>query len=102
MQATPCDKCPIGTMPQSAEQKDYHDVEHPTADTHTTAAKGDIEIVAEPCGERDMPSVPKLTDAGAEIGCAEVIHKVVAHRLGTAESYGAIAEEVAIYLERVE
>ena len=102
MEGAPEDEGPVGTVPQTAEQEDDHDVERPTANAHTTAAKGDIEIVAEPAGERDVPAVPELADATAEVGGAEVVHEVVAHGLGAAEGDGAVAEEVAIDLERVE
>ena len=63
-----------------------------------TATQGDIDIIAEPCGERDMPTPPELRYVAAEIRYVEVAHESDTEQLGDAYGYVGVAGEVAINL----
>ena len=44
-------------MPDSTDKEDHHDIQRPTGSRYPTAAKGNIDIITEPCGKRYMPSM---------------------------------------------
>ena len=62
------------------------------------ATQGNIDVIAEPCGERDMPTPPKLRYVATEIRYVEVAHQVYAEQLGGAYGYVGIAREIAVNL----
>ena len=47
-------------MPEAAHGEYYHRVEHPASFAASVASEREVDIVAKPCGERDMPSAPEV------------------------------------------
>ena len=87
-------------MPQAAEQEDHNgiaDVENTTA---AATSQSEIDIIPEPCGERDVPATPEIRDAGCQIGIVEVTREANAEEPCCSDGDIAVAGEVGIYLER--
>src|SRR5690606_18529901 len=95
----PDHKCPAGAMPQAADHKHNKHIHDMPRHPHPASAKGYIEIVPEPGGERDMPAAPEILDGGREVWPAEVLHQIDAEHPGGADGDARIAREVAIDLE---
>ena len=62
------------------------------------ATQRDIDVIAEPCGERDMPTPPKLRYVATEIRNVKVAHQFDTEQLGRAYGYVGVAREVAVNL----
>ena len=87
-------------MPQSAHGKNNEQVEEPVPSVYATAAKGDVDVVSEPRGERDVPTAPELRNGFRQIGLTEVLHQVEAQYTGGSDGDIGIAGEVAVDLKR--
>lgn len=59
-------------MPESAHREDNHRVEHPSGFAAPVASEREVDIVAKPCGERDMPSAPEVSYGLCKIRSYEV------------------------------
>ena len=99
---TPQHEGPVGPVPYTTYGKDNNRIERPARHPHTVASEGNVEVVAEPRRERDMPAAPEFLDAATKIRCLEVVGQREAHSQRTAQGDAGIAEEVAVNLERVE
>ena len=100
VKSSPGYESPVGTMPHAAEQKDDESVDHDAAFGHAAASKGNIDVVAEPSGERYVPTTPEFGDIAAEIWYIEIAAQTDAEQFGAADGDIAIAREVAINLNR--
>lgn len=100
MECTPGEEGPVGPMPEATDKKDDKRVAHHLGFAYTAAAQRDVDIVAEPGGERDVPAAPELGNVAAEIGYLEVTHQVDAEEFGAADGNVAIAREVTVNLDR--
>ena len=99
MVRAPRDERPVGTVPKAAQQEDDERVAHHLRLAHTATAQGDIDVVAEPSRQRDVPTTPELGNVAAEIRHVEVPHQPDAEQLGRADGNVAVAREVAVNLE---
>ena len=97
--AAPGDERPIGTVPKSAHEEDDEYVADglPLADPRT--AKRDVEVVAEPRGERDVPTPPKLCDIAREVRRLEIGHELDAKEFGGADGDVAVPGEIPVDLK---
>ena len=66
------------------------------------AAKGYIEVILEPSGERHMPTPPEILWIGGFVGRVEVLRQEKSHEHGYANGDIGVAGEVGIDLQRVE
>ena len=73
MDGAPEDEGPIGTVPKSAQQEDGELVADPFRFGNTVAPQRDVEIVAKPTSERDVPSFPKVRYGSREVWEIEVV-----------------------------
>ncbi len=99
MQPSPDNKCPICTVPEAADQKDDHQVGVPAPFGNAVATERDIKIILEPAGERYMPALPEFRNIFGKIGALKIIHEVIPHHLGCADSDIGISGKVTIDLE---
>ena len=60
-------------MPQSAERKNGEGCEHLTPSAVAAAAKGNIDIVAEPRHQRDVPTPPEVRNVASKIWSTEIL-----------------------------
>ena len=100
MVAAPHQEGPVGPVPQPAEQEDDKGVAHHLVLACPAPAKRDIDIVAKPGVERNVPPAPELTYVAREIRVAEVLHQAEPEEARRADGDVGIAREIAVNLER--
>ena len=99
MNAAPNDERPIGAVPKTAHQEDDEDVADGFPFPHARSAERNVEVVAEPRRERDVPAPPKLRDVAGEVRRLEVGHELDAKELGGADGDVAVAGEIPVDLK---
>ena len=99
---TPCDERPVGAVPEPAHQEDYERVAYHFRLRDAASAERDVDIVAEPCRQRDVPPAPELRNVAREIRHVEVAHQTHAEQLGCADGDVRVARKVAVNLESEE
>lgn len=62
----------------------------------------DIQIISEPCRERNMPPSPKICNGLGDIGMVKILHGRIAKDLRRPDGNMRIAGEITIYLKGVE
>src|SRR5690606_18406869 len=93
---------PRRPVPQPRDEEDDEEVEVPPRHRHPVAPERDVEVVAEPRREADVPPPPELPDGLREVRAPEVLHEVVPHHLRRADGDVGVPREVAVDLEREE
>ena len=63
-------------MPYARQQENQEEVAVGFARSEPVSAKRNIAVIAEPCGERQMPAPPELGDALGDIREVEVARKL--------------------------
>ena len=86
-------------MPEAADDHREHQVAVGAALAAAVAAEGDVEVIAEPGREADVPAAPEILRAGREVGQVEIQHQLEAQALGDAPGDVGVAGEVAVDLE---
>ena len=73
MEESPDDKGPADAVPETAEEKDDDGVD--VAGTLPTGGvgEGEVEVVAEPVGEGDVPTAPEVGEVEGAVGAVEVV-----------------------------
>ena len=99
MDSTPDDEGPVGPVPEPGDEEDDEDVADGLGLGDAGSAEGDVEVVAEPGGEGDVPPPPELGDVAGEVGELEVGHQLEAEELGGADGDVGVPGEVAVDLE---
>ena len=102
IQCSPNNECPVGTVPKSADDENNEHVPDAHPCTGPAAAEGNIEIVAKPGREGDMPAPPEFGNIPGEVGEGEVLHQVEAEKSCGADRDVGIAGKITIDLERKE
>ena len=90
------------SMPESAHDEYNHCVEHPSGFAASVASEREIDIVAKPCGERDMPSSPEVGYGLCKIRSDEVGWQFNAKESSATDSHQRVASKVYINLNGVE
>ena len=95
MQSAPDDERPTRTVPQAAEQHRCHQREVGTRLAMAIAAQRNVEVIAQPRRQGDVPAPPEIREADRRIGETEVVwhRETQAHR--RADRGGGITSEVA-------
>src|SRR5262245_28683968 len=99
MKETPYDKGPRSSVPKSAKYHSDHEICVAAARTLLVATKGNIQVVAQPSREADVPATPELSGRSCKIRRLEVWHKVEAHPFGNAFGDRRITGEIPVDLE---
>lgn len=89
-------------MPETTHRENYHRVEHPPGFAASVASERKIDIVAKPCGERDMPSAPEVGYGLSKIRSDEVGRQFNAKESAATDSHQRVAGKVGINLNGVE
>lgn len=89
-------------MPQSAYREYHHRVEHPASFAASVATQWEINIVSEPCGERDVPPTPKVCYSLGKIRADKVRWQLNAQKPSASDSHQRIPGKVRVNLYRVE
>ena len=101
MPQAPDHEGPVGAVPEPAQDHHRHQVDVGADGPAAVPAERDVEIVAQPVRQRDVPASPELGDGPADIGEAEVLQEVEAHHLPQADRHVRVAGEVEVELEHV-
>ena len=88
-------------MPDPADRKHDQDIEILAHSALTVAPERNINIVAQPGCQRNMPAPPKIRDAHREIRPTEVFGQFKAHQLSDAKRHQRAAGKIEINLQRV-
>ena len=59
-QKPPQNEIPAGSVPEPSERPDDENVPQPFCLGHAVAAEGDVQVLLEPCAERNVPAPPKF------------------------------------------
>ncbi len=73
---SPGDERPVGAVPETAQEEDDKSVSYDFRLRNAAAAQRNIDIIAEPSRQRDVPPAPKLRNIAAEIRHVEVPHQL--------------------------
>ena len=76
MEKPPADKGPVGPMPKATNPPNDIDITDNLPLFASATSQREINIVAKPCGQRDMPSTPELRNTTREIREVEVAHQM--------------------------
>ena len=87
-------------MPEPADEEDHQDIQQPSAVRHAVASEGNIQVVAKPRRQRDMPTPPELGNAPGEIGVGKIPHELDPEQSRGSDRDVRVAGEVAIDLNR--
>ena len=74
MNAAPGDEGPVGAVPKSGHEEDDKDVSDGLGLGYARATERDVEVVAEPSGEGNVPPSPELSDVAREVRELKVGH----------------------------
>ena len=99
VQESPNYKIPRGAVPQSTDSKYNDDIDIRSDFSFPIASKREIEIVAEPVGERDMPSCPKILEGSRQIRFVEISAQFEPEQTGCADGDLRIGRKVKVELE---
>ena len=95
VEQAPDDEHARGPMPYACDEHSGKVVEVGAQLSTAVAPQRDIDVVAKPGGEGDVPAVPKLREARGLVGEAEVVLQAETHQGGQSDRQVAIAREVA-------
>lgn len=97
----PAKKRPVRTVPDARERPDNEEIVHPTPPRDPVAAQRDIDIVAEPSAEGDMPPPPELRRAPRDIRIIEVLHEVEPEHASETNRHIAVPGKIKVNLQRI-
>src|ERR1039457_5387426 len=81
-------------VPEAAERDRNEGVQDPPGPAVTAAAERDVDVVADPEAERDVPADPEILQVARRIGPVEVLRKADAEYPGAADRDVAVAREI--------
>ena len=96
MHSSPKNEVEARAVPQSAEEHRDDEVHVLAALAFAVASERDVDVVANPCGERDVPTTPEVGDTRTAVRGVEV-----AQQQCDADGHVAVAAEIAIDLHGV-
>src|SRR5690606_33828226 len=96
----PNNEGPRGTMPKPAEEHRERQVAIGGEASASISAERDIEVVAQPARERDVPATPEVRDVTRKGGEAEVLHQLDPEQAAEPARHERVAAEVSVDLQR--
>src|SRR5579883_711008 len=91
---------PGGPVPEAADDHGQHQIATELPCAATVASQRNVQVVAQPGGEADVPAGPEVLRAGREVRQIEVQGQLEAQALGDPPRRVRVAGEVAVDLER--
>ncbi len=96
---SPSNERPVRPVPKSADEENNQSVAHNLPLAAPAAAERDVDVVAKPGGERNMPSAPELCHIAREIREGEVSHQPKAEQPCRPDCNIGVSREVSVDLE---
>ena len=88
-------------MPEAGQEPDDKDVEKLAALFDPVSAQRDVDVIAEPGAEGDVPPAPEFGDAFGDVGVIEVLREEKAQHPSQTDCHQRVAAEVKVNLEAV-
>lgn len=101
MKHAPQHKGPIGSVPDSADQKDHHDIEVCPQFSSPVSAQGDVDICPQEPGEGHMPPVPEIRDGVCFVGGVKILGQFNVEQAADADRHVAVTAEIKKDLEGI-
>ena len=97
--ATPDQEVPARPVPQPAEQHHQREVDIRADAALAVAAERDVKVIAEPCGERQVPPPPEFRDRLRAVRRIEVLREHESEHQTEADRHVRVAGKIEIDLE---
>ena len=97
----PENKGPVRSMPQTACQKDDHDIDVGADPALAVAPQGDINVLGEKTGQGHVPSVPEFGDGQCLVGGVKIQGQVDVKHFSDTDGHVAVAAEVEVDLDGI-
>ena len=101
VEQSPENEGPADAVPEAAEEKDDDGVEVAGALPAGGVGEGEVDVVAEPVGEGDVPAAPEVGEVEGLVGAVEVVRDGEAEEEAEAHGDVGVAGEVEVDLEGV-
>jgi hypothetical protein len=92
------DKRPICTMPETGENHSNEEISGGFPLAMSTSSERNVQVIAEPAAQADVPAAPEILKSIGKEGLAEVDHKVEAQQLSASARDITVTAEVPINL----
>ena len=94
MVKAPDDEVPRRAVPEAAEAEGDEAVGHAPDGAEATTAEWDVNVIADPRAERDVPALPKILQVTREVGPIEILGQIHAEEFGDTDGDVAVAGEI--------
>ncbi len=101
MVQAPANERPVRTVPYTAQEHDHEQIKVQTFLAHAVTAEGDVEVIAEPARERNVPALPEFGNAPRAVRAVEVAREMEPEHQAETDCHIRIRREVEVNLEHV-
>src|SRR5687767_5247120 len=88
---TPDDGCPARAVPQAGEEHGEEQIPAGHGNSAAAASDGEVDVIAKPGGEADVPAPPEVARADGKVGQAEVDDELEPEEFRDAARDGGVA-----------
>ena len=81
-------------QPKPAQREDDEAIDDLAGDTETAASERNVDVIANPSTERDMPALPEFLEIAREIGPTKVLRQSDAEHAGQADGNVTVPTEI--------
>src|SRR5260370_42656765 len=93
------DKGPICAVPETGENHGDEEITRGFPLAMRASAEGNVQIIAKPGAQADVPAPPEILKTIGEEGLAQIHHKVEAQQLRAAAGDIAVTAEISVNLK---
>src|SRR5206468_10996342 len=97
--AAPANEIPARPIPQAAPRHRQHEIAIRRRRAAAVPAQGNVKLIAQPTGERDVPAAPELADARSQIRPPKVHRKMKSEQLRHPDRHVSVAGEIEVDLK---
>src|SRR2546423_9487934 len=99
MQRSPGDEGPACAVPQATEGHGQHQIAGRRERAAAVAAKGDVQVIAQPARKRDVPARPEFAEASRKVRPVEVDSEVEPENARETDGDARVAGKIAVDLK---
>ena len=89
-------------MPQAADEERGNNIAVAPRGAASAAAQRDVNVIFQPAGQADVPTVPQFADGGSQKRLAEVFRQGQAQHLPRPQHDVGVAGEIGVKLEHIQ
>lgn len=101
MVQAPANERPVRAVPHTAQEHDHEQIKIQAFLAHAVSTESDVEVVAEPARERNVPALPEFGNAPRAVRAVEVAREMEPEHQAEANRHVAVRREVEVNLEHV-